>query len=52
LPGHDKPANGRQAVDLSGTIKTHVTNALIKFDLHSKGELRLALDEWDFSAWE
>jgi DNA-binding CsgD family transcriptional regulator len=34
------------------TIKTHVRGALYKFDLHSKVELRLALAEWDFSAWQ
>jgi DNA-binding CsgD family transcriptional regulator len=33
------------------TVKTHVRNVLYKFDLHSKTELRLALSEWDFSAW-
>jgi DNA-binding NarL/FixJ family response regulator len=34
------------------TVATHVRNALYKFDLHSKAELRLALSGWDFSAWE
>lgn len=33
------------------TVKTHLRNALIKFQLHSKAELRLALAGWDFSAW-
>ncbi len=33
------------------TAKTHVANVLRKFGLHSKAELRLALAEWDFSAW-
>lgn len=34
------------------TVKTHVRNALVKFNLHGKGELRVALGEWDFSEWE
>ena len=27
------------------TVKTHVRNALVKFNLHGKGELRMALGE-------
>ena len=34
------------------TVKTHIANALRKFDLHSKIELRMALSNLDFSAWE
>lgn len=34
------------------TVKSHVHNILAKFGLRSKTELRQALDEWDFSAWE
>lgn len=34
------------------TVKSHLRNALGKFGLHTKGELRLALAAWDFSAWE
>ncbi len=33
------------------TVKTHMRNALIKFELHSKSELRLVLSDWDFGAW-
>ncbi|MEI7846004.1 MAG: LuxR C-terminal-related transcriptional regulator [Chloroflexota bacterium] len=33
------------------TIKTHVRNILKKFQLHGKGELRLALKEWNFRDW-
>ena len=33
------------------TVKTHITNTLIKFDLHSKTELRQALSGWNFSEW-
>jgi DNA-binding NarL/FixJ family response regulator len=33
------------------TIKTHVRNILIKYQLHSKTELRIALEDWDFSEW-
>lgn len=34
------------------TVKTHLRNALRKFDVHSKAELRALLADWDFSAWE
>jgi DNA-binding CsgD family transcriptional regulator len=34
------------------TIKSHVRNALVKFNLHGKSELRISLGEWDFSEWE
>lgn len=33
------------------TVKTHIRNALHKFGLHSKGELRSTLASWDFSGW-
>lgn len=33
------------------TIKTHVRNILKKFRLHGKGELRLALKDWNFRDW-
>jgi hypothetical protein len=28
-----------------------VRNILIKYQLHSKTELRIALEDWDFSEW-
>ncbi len=34
------------------TIKTHVRNILTKFQLHGKGELRMALQDWDFREWD
>jgi len=34
------------------TIKTHVRNIFIKFDIHSKKELRHILAGWDFSSWD
>jgi DNA-binding NarL/FixJ family response regulator len=34
------------------TVKTHMRNVLVKFDLHGKAELRLVLADWDFSDWE
>jgi len=33
------------------TVKTHLRNALIKFNMSSKVELRSALQDWDFDAW-
>ena len=35
-----------------GTVKTHVTNVLRKFQVMSRYQLRNILAEWDFSAWE
>jgi DNA-binding CsgD family transcriptional regulator len=34
------------------TVKTHVRNALVKFNLHGKAEMRMALGGWDFSEWD
>jgi DNA-binding CsgD family transcriptional regulator len=34
------------------TVKTHLQNALARFALHGRSELRLRLAEWDFSGWE
>jgi DNA-binding CsgD family transcriptional regulator len=34
------------------TVKTHMRNLLVKFNLHGKANLRQALSEWDFSEWE
>jgi DNA-binding CsgD family transcriptional regulator len=33
------------------TIKGYVRQVLIKFQLHSKAELRMHLKSWDFSQW-
>ena len=33
------------------TVKGYVRQALVKFDLHSKDELRMLLGNWDFSEW-
>ena len=34
------------------TIKSHVQNALYKFGLRHKEDLRLLLSQWDFSGWD
>ncbi|HSG43114.1 MAG TPA: helix-turn-helix transcriptional regulator [Anaerolineales bacterium] len=34
-----------------GTVKTHITNILRKFQLASRYELRNLLSHWDFSEW-
>jgi DNA-binding CsgD family transcriptional regulator len=34
------------------TVKSHLRNLLIKFNLHTRSELRLSLQHWDFSAWD
>jgi DNA-binding CsgD family transcriptional regulator len=33
------------------TVKSYLSNVLIKFNLHTRSELRLSLKHWDFSAW-
>lgn len=33
------------------TIKTHIRNVLLKFELNSKKELRHILAGWDFKGW-
>jgi DNA-binding NarL/FixJ family response regulator len=33
------------------TVKSHMSNGLAKFGFSSRTELRLALKDWDFSAW-
>jgi len=34
------------------TVKTHARNALAKFAMENRNELRRALSEWDFSQWD
>ena len=34
------------------TVKSHVKNTLVKFNVHGKLELQKALQEWDFSEWD
>ncbi|GAB4482317.1 MAG: hypothetical protein Kow0088_25190 [Anaerolineales bacterium] len=34
------------------TVKTHARNALNKFELRNLSEMRQALADWDFSAWQ
>ena len=34
------------------TAKTHIHNAMNKFGLHSKTELRVIFADWDFSEWD
>jgi len=34
------------------TVKTHLRNALTKFNLRTRAELGLLLTDWDFSAWD
>ena len=34
------------------TVKTHLRNVLIKFNLQNRTALKIALQHWDFSAWQ
>jgi DNA-binding NarL/FixJ family response regulator len=51
LDSTNRQIAGRLNISLE-TVKTHVRNVLYKFAVHSKTELRLLLEGWDFSAWE
>lgn len=33
------------------TVKGYIRQALVKFNVHSKDELRIMLEPWDFSEW-
>jgi DNA-binding CsgD family transcriptional regulator len=33
------------------TVKTHIKNALVKFNLRTKQDLKQSLADWDFNAW-
>ena len=33
------------------TVKGYVRQVLVKFNVHSKDELRMQLAQWDFSRW-
>jgi DNA-binding CsgD family transcriptional regulator len=50
--GYTNPQIAVALVISVDTVKSHVRNVLLKFDLHSKGELRMALVDWDFSSWK
>jgi len=49
--GHTNPQMALTLGISVETVKTHVTNALRKFNLHSKADLRVALANWDFTPW-
>ncbi len=34
------------------TVRTHMKNLLVKFNLHGKAEPKKALEKWDFSEWD
>ncbi len=34
------------------TVRTYARRALVKFNVHSREELRRLLVDWDFSAWQ
>ncbi len=34
------------------TVKTHMSNALHKYGVHNRSELRQVLEGWDFCEWE
>jgi DNA-binding CsgD family transcriptional regulator len=50
--GYTNKEIGRRLSISPETVKTHLRNVLIKFNLHTRSELKLSLQRWDFSAWE
>ena len=34
------------------TVKTHIQNAMLKFGVRSKADIRQILDGWNFSDWD
>lgn len=50
--GYTNPQIAARLVLSRQTVKTHVRNVLYKFSQRSKVELRQALADWDFSAWQ
>ena len=50
--GYTNRQIARRLVISTETAKTHVRNAQRKFNLRSKADLRQALSDWDFSAWQ
>ena len=49
--GHTNKGIAEKLVISPETVKTHLRNALNKFNMNSKAELRSALQDWDFDAW-
>ena len=50
--GYTNKEIGRRLNISPQTVKTHLRNVLIKFNLHTRIELKLSLRHWDFSYWE
>ena len=50
--GYTNKEIGRRLSISPQTVKTHMRNVLIKFNLHTRSELKLSLQGWDFSLWE
>jgi len=50
--GYTNKEIGRQLSISPETVKTHLKNVLVKFNLRTRSELKLSLKNWDFSAWQ
>jgi DNA-binding CsgD family transcriptional regulator len=50
--GYTNKEIGRKLSISPETVKTHLRNVLIKFNLRTRSELKLSLKGWDFSAWQ
>jgi DNA-binding NarL/FixJ family response regulator len=49
--GYSNQEIAERLVITTGTVKTHISNILRKFQLNSRYELRNLLSHWDFSEW-
>lgn len=50
--GYTNKEIGRQLSISPETVKTHLKNVLVKFNLRTRSELKMSLKNWDFSAWQ
>ncbi len=50
--GYSNQQIGARLVITRDTVKTHMSNALHKYGVRNRSELRQVLEGWDFSEWE
>src|SRR5512140_1970452 len=50
--GYTNPQIGARLVISVETVKTHMRNILVKYNLHGKAQLKKVLERWDFNDWE
>ena len=50
--GYSNPQIAERLIIGVTTVKTHVSSILRKFNMTTRQELQMALNEWDFTGWE